>query len=173
MNILNTLKRKINKLGLFLIPFFAFSFSSCKQIELDIILPGYKGDENIDNSNSLNIAYFKVEDKSFKVVFDYNESALFLLNKLQDEDITFKANDNGNFEKWGELGFNVPSSDSYLNASPLDVYLYKGDSICIFYDKSSYNYTSLGKVEGVNVNELKDILKVNKGEIEITISLNE
>lgn len=171
MNILNILKKKKNKFGIILIPIFLLSFSSCKQIKLDFVINGNK-DGNIDNNNVLNIAYFKIEDKSFKVVFDNNESAIFLLKKLEKEDIIFKANDYGDYEKWGELGFKVPSSDSYLTSSPFDVYLYKSDSISIFYDTNSYNYTPLGKVVETSLSDLKDILKVNKGEIEITISLN-
>jgi hypothetical protein len=41
--------------------------------------------------------------------------------------------------------------------------LYQGNQITIYYDKNSWSFTSLGKVDGVTQTELKKIL--GKGDV--------
>ncbi|WP_369683990.1 cyclophilin-like fold protein [Phocaeicola plebeius] len=51
--------------------------------------------------------------------------------------------------------------------------LYQGNSFVIYYDTNSWNFTRLGKVDGVSSrNEMLDLLG-GKGEVTVTLSLAE
>ena len=76
-------------------------------------------------------------------------------------------------EKVGSLGFSLPRNDRQTTTSPGDLILYQGNSFVIYYDTNSWNFTRLGKVDGVSSrNEMLDLLG-GKGEVTITLSLAE
>ena len=101
------------------------------------------------------------------VKLEDNSAAKTLLNRLKSGDIRIHAEDYGNFEKVGDLGFSLPRSDKYITTSLGDIVLYNGDEISIFYDSNSWSYTKLGKVE--NTKDLKDIL--GTGDVTLVLSL--
>ena len=64
----------------------------------------------------------------------------------------------GNFEKVGPLGTKLPRNDTQITTQAGDIILYQGNQITIYYDTNSWNFTRLGKVDGVTQAELKKIL---------------
>ena len=107
-----------------------------------------------------------IEDKELVVNLEDNLSAKALVDKLDEGDITIDAHDYGNFEKVGDLGFNLSRSDKYIKTEPGDVILYNGNQICIYYDTNTWNFTRIGKIK-ISQEELKSIL--GDGDITFTI----
>ncbi len=118
----------------------------------------------IDRPNLVNL---KVNGHVFKVKLESNSATKVLLNKLKSGDIIIHAEDYGNFEKVGELGFSLPRSDKYMTTSAGDIVLYDGDEISLFYNSNSWSYTKLGKMQ--NIKDLKRIL--GTGDVTIVLSL--
>ena len=135
-----------------------------------------KDDSNNNSNNnnneevSMNIIELKVNDRVLKIKLEDNSSAIAFKEKLQEGDLIIEAHDYGNFEKVGPLGFSLPRNDKYITTSPGDIILYQGSMITIYYDKNSWNFTKLGKIDNISSQELKDIL--GDGDVTITISLN-
>ena len=79
--------------------------------------------------------------------------------------------DYGNFEKVGPLGTKLPRNDTQITTQAGDIILYQGNQITIYYDTNSWNFTRLGKVDGVTQAELKKIL--GKGNVTAVFSVME
>ncbi len=92
-----------------------------------------------------------------------NSSATAFYNFLKKAPVTVDMHDYGNFEKVGSLGTSLPRNDSQITAEAGDIILYQGNQITIYYDVNSWNFTRLGKVDGVTQAELKRIL--GKGDV--------
>ena len=92
-----------------------------------------------------------------------NSSALTFYELLKKAPVTIKMSDYGNFEKVGSLGTSLPRNDTHITTEAGDIILYQGNQITIYYDKNSWNFTRLGKVDGVTQAELKKIL--GKGDV--------
>ena len=92
-----------------------------------------------------------------------NSSALAFYELLKKGPVTIKMHDYGNFEKVGPLGASLPRNDTHITTEAGDIILYQGNQITIYYDKNSWNFTRLGKVDGVTQAELKRIL--GKGDV--------
>lgn len=85
--------------------------------------------------------------------------------------LTIEMHDYGGFEKVGQLDVTLPRNDEQISVSAGDVILYQGNSVTIYYDTNSWNFTRLGKVKGLTENEIKDILSAgDEGNIEVTFS---
>ena len=76
--------------------------------------------------------------------------------------------DYGNFEKVGFLPATLPRNDKQITTEPGDIILYLGNQITFYYNTNSWNFTRLGKIEGVTQAELKKIL----GEGDVTAVLS-
>ena len=109
----------------------------------------------------------KINDTIFDVQLENNSATQELVKTLEKENVTVNATDYGNFEKVGDLGFSLPTSDEQVNTSPGDIVLYQGNQISLFYESHSWSYTKLGKIQ------YADDLKTNlgSGEVVITFSL--
>lgn len=121
------------------------------------------------NGENMNIN-ISVNDKVLSATLVDNSSSRALIEKLKDGDITIDMEDYGNFEKVGSLGFSLPRNDKYITTSPGDIILYQGNMITIYYDKNSWNFTKLGKIDNISSQELKDIL--GDGNVSVTLSIN-
>ncbi len=110
-----------------------------------------------------------VNEKELIMKLDENDATKELVEKLKQGDIVVNAKDYGSFEKVGNLGFNLKTSDTDITTEACDVMLYMGNQVTIFYDSNTWSYTRLGKIEGVSKEELKEILGV--GNTSITFSL--
>ena len=92
-----------------------------------------------------------------------NSSAMAFYELLEKGLVTIKMTDYGNFEKVGSLGTSLPRNDTQIKTTAGDIILYQGNQITIYYDTNSWNFTRLGKVDGVSQAELKKIL--GKGDV--------
>ena len=87
-----------------------------------------------------------------------NSSAVAFYELLKKGPLTVDMHDYGSFEKVGPLGTKLPRNDTQITTQAGDIILYQGNQITIYYDTNSWNFTRLGKVDGVTQAELKKIL---------------
>ena len=100
-----------------------------------------------------------------------NSSATAFYELLKKGPLTVDMHDYGSFEKVGSLGTSLPRNDSQITTEAGDIILYQGNQITIYYDTNSWNFTRLGKVDGVTQAELKKIL--GKGDVTAVFSVME
>ena len=100
-----------------------------------------------------------------------NSSSRALVELLKKGPVTIDMHDFSNFEKVGELPVTLPRNDTYTETDSGDLILYLGKRFVIYYDKNSWNFTPLGKVEGVSKPELKKIL--GSGNVTAVLKLGE
>ena len=100
-----------------------------------------------------------------------NSSATAFYNLLKRAPVTIKMSDYSNFEKVGSLGTSLSRNDTQITTSAGDIILYQGNQIAVYYDTNSWNFTRLGKVDGVTQAELKRIL--GKGDVTAVFSVME
>ena len=87
-----------------------------------------------------------------------NKSAVAFAELLKKDAVTVNMHDYGSFEKVGSLGSSLPRSETQITTESGDIILYQGNQITIYYDTNSWNFTRLGKINGVTQAELKAIL---------------
>ena len=100
-----------------------------------------------------------------------NSSAMAFYELLEKGPVTIKMSDYGNFEKVGPLGTSLPRNDTQITTTAGDIILYQGNQITIYYDTNSWNFTRLGKMDGVTQAELKKIL--GKGDVTAVFAILE
>jgi hypothetical protein len=101
-----------------------------------------------------------------------NSSAQALLEALKQAPITYEAHDYGDFEKVGPLGQSFPEKNESITTEPGDIILYQGSNLCLYYDTNTWDFTRIGKIEGLTQAELKQALKAGQGSITVTLSLS-
>ena len=108
----------------------------------------------------------KINDKYFSLDFEENSSAEAFKQKIKDEgNVILKMQDYGNFEKVGDLSFELPVNDEKITTKPGDIILYQGDKISIYYDENTWNLTKIGNIDGVSKEELLEAF----GDAEVTV----
>ncbi len=122
------------------------------------------GDDSVDDSIKI-----KINDETFDVKLENNSATQELIKTLEKGNVTVNATEYGGFEKVGDLGFSLPTSDENVNTSPGDIVLYQSDKMSLFYDSHSWSYTKLGKIENVDSNHLKEVL--GTGDVTLILSL--
>ena len=110
-----------------------------------------------------------VNDTTFTATFAENSSAAAFAEFLAQGDLTLEMRDYGNFEKVADLPQSFPRNDTQIDTDAGDIILYQGKSITIYYDKNSWNFTRLGKIDNVNKTRLKQIL--GEGNATVTFSV--
>ena len=111
------------------------------------------GDDSMDD-----LVKVKINDEIFDVELENNSATEELIKELKKENITVNASEYGGFEKVGDLGFSLPTSDENIGTNPGDIVLYQGDKISLFYGSHSWSYTKLGKIDNVDPDQLREIL---------------
>ena len=119
-----------------------------------------------ENDNTMNL---NVNNSTLKVALADNAATKALLELLKNDAITYNAHDYGGFEKVGALGFSLPANDTHITTQPGDIMLYNSDQLCVFFESNSWDYTPIGKIEGLTKQQLKDAF--GTGEVSITLSL--
>jgi hypothetical protein len=102
----------------------------------------------------------RVNDTTFTATLEENSSAKALVEFLQQGEMTLDMHDFSNFEKVADLPQSFPRNDKQIDTDAGDLILYLGKRIVIYYDKNSWNFTRLGKIDNVNKTRLKEILGV-------------
>ena len=132
--------------------------SFIKNIALIVILSliactAVSGDDSMDD-----LVKVKINDEIFDVELENNSATEELIKELKKENITVNASEYGGFEKVGDLGFSLPTSDVNIGTNPGDIVLYQGDKISLFYGSHSWSYTKLGRIDNVDPDQLREIL---------------
>ena len=111
------------------------------------------GDESMDDMIKI-----KINEESFDVKLEDNSATQELVKELEKGNITVNATEYGGFEKVGDLGLTLPTTDENVNTSPGDIVLYQGNQISLFYGSHSWSYTKLGRIDNVDPDQLREIL---------------
>ena len=69
------------------------------------------------------------------------------------------------------MGQSLPTNNEQINTQAGDIILYQGNQIVIYYDTNSWNFTRLGKINGVTAQELRNIL--GSGDVSVVLSLSD
>jgi len=107
--------------------------------------------------------------RELRASLEDNPSALALAELLANGPLTIAMHDYGSMEKVGPIGQSLPTSDMQITTAPGDIILYQGNQLTIYYDVNSWNFTRIGRIEGVGDVELREIL--GPGDITMTFSL--
>ncbi len=110
-----------------------------------------------------------VGDTELTATLADNSSAQALVELLKQGDISVDMSDYSNFEKVGELQESLPTNDEQLDTDYGDLILYQGNKFVIYYDKNSWSFTKLGRIDNITQEELKAIL--GEGDVTVTLSL--
>ena len=111
----------------------------------------------------------QVGDTVLQATLEDNSSAAALVELLKDGPVTVSMQDYGNVEKVGPLGVSLPTNDMQIATKPGDVILYQGDQITIYYDRNTWDFTRLARIEGATREGLLEVL--GQGDVEVTLSL--
>ena len=118
--------------------------------------------ENAPKGDTMNITITITNDDgrthTLTAALAENKSALAFAELLQKGAVTVFMHDYGDFEKVGLLGASLVRSDTQITTEAGDIILYQGNQITIYYDTNRWNFTRLGKINGVTQAELKAIL---------------
>ncbi|MBR3495693.1 MAG: hypothetical protein IKH37_03070 [Prevotella sp.] len=115
--------------------------------------------------------YITIGDETHCITMEDNVGTRALMAALQADNITYTADDYGNFEKVGYVGQSFPTDNHQIATSAGDLVLYNGDNICIFYGSNSWSYTRIGKLDNLSAEEVRQFVKAGEGEVSITLSL--
>jgi hypothetical protein len=122
------------------------------------------GDDSMNNQVQV-----KINDNVFDVKLEDNSASEDFIKELKKGNVTVNASEYGGFEKVGDLGFSLPTSDENIGTAPGDIVLYQGDKISLFYGSHSWSYTKLGKLDNVDSNKLKEVLGSGDVTLEFTL----
>lgn len=108
-------------------------------------------------------------DTSFTATLADNSSVEALKELLAEEPLTIHMSDYAGMEKVGPIGTSLPRNDEQISTGAGDIILYQGNSLAIYYDTNSWDFTRIGKIEGVTGEELLEAF--GDGDVTVTFSL--
>lgn len=151
----------MKKIFIFLMTVFLLASTACANGNSKKTISSDKG-ELSDMKISIQVTSDSGSHKLSATLVD-NSSAAAFYELLKKGAVAIKMHDYGSFEKVGSLGTSLPRNDTQITTTAGDIILYQGNQITIYYDTNSWNFTRLGKVDGVTQAELKKIL--GKGDV--------
>lgn len=128
------------------------------------IMDGNKMEET--NESKINIT---IGDTVFTATLADNSSANALKEMLLQEPLIIDMHDYGNMEKVGPIGTSLPTNDEHITTGPGDIILYQGNSMVIYYDTNTWNFTCLGKIDNVTQAELLEAM--GSGDVTATVTI--
>lgn len=120
------------------------------------------------NMDPIAIPGMRVGDKYYSIDLESNSSAESFFEKIKEEPLTVDMHDYGNFEKVGDLPWELPTNDEEITTKPGDIILYQGNKITIYYDENTWNFTKIGYIPDFDSEELREIL----GEGDVTVEFS-
>lgn len=108
-------------------------------------------------------------DTSFTARLADNSSVEALKELLAEGPLTINMSDYAGMEKVGSIGTDLPRNDEQISTGAGDIILYQGNSLVIYYDTNSWDFTRIGKIEGVTGEELLEAF--GDGDVTVTFSL--
>lgn len=111
----------------------------------------------------------KVEagSRSFTATLEDNKAAAALIGMMEKEPVVIEMEDYAGFEKVGNLGTSLPSSNSRMTTRPGDIVLYNGSQIVMFYGSNSWSYTKLAEINDLTGWEEA----LGSGSVTVTLSI--
>lgn len=106
---------------------------------------------------------------TFTATLADNSSVSALKELLAKGPLTINMNDYAGMEKVGAIGTSLPRNDEQISTGAGDIILYQGSSLVIYYNTNSWNFTRIGKIEGVTGEELLEAF--GTGDVTVTFSL--
>ncbi len=88
-----------------------------------------------------------VGDNFFSIYTENNSSADAFIEEVSRGNVRIDMHDYGNFEKVGDLPWDLPTNDEEITTRPGDVILYQGNKIAIYYDENTWDLTKLGHID--------------------------
>ena len=109
--------------------------------------PGMNSEmESYEAMDPTAVMVISLENRSFTVDMESNASAKAFWEKVKTDAPKIEFSDNGDFEKVGDLPWEIEANDEKMTAEPGDLILYNGNKICIFYGENTWDYTKLGTI---------------------------
>ena len=110
-----------------------------------------------------------VNGETFAATLADTDAAREFANRLEDESLALHLDDYSGFEKVGELGFALTTSDERITTQAGDIVLYQGDRIVLFYGSNTWEYTRLARVDDLDGWEGA----LGRGDIDVTFTLSD
>ena len=126
---------------------------------------------NLQENSEEYMINITINGVSAVIQLEKNTATDALLKKLEEGNISYTAEDYGGFEKVGALGFSLPTENKYITAQPGDVMLYQGNQLVIFYGQNGWQYTPIGRIEGLTQEQLEELLSAGRGDVTVNLSL--
>ena len=130
-------------------------------------------EDDLENAEETEVDSMWVTNGSttFTATLADNSSAQALVELLQNGPLTIDMHDYANMEKVGPIGQSLPENNEQITTEPGDIILYLGDSLVIYYDTNSWNFTRIGKINDVTQEELLEAM--GSGDVSVTFELEE
>ena len=148
----------MKKLILLFTAFLFFTMTACASGNTDSTLPTDEATTGEPMNIMITITNAAGKTHTLNATLAENKSAVAFAELLKKDAVTVNMHDYGSFEKVGSLGSSLPRSETQITTESGDIILYQGNQITIYYDTNSWNFTRLGKINGVTQAELKAIL---------------
>ena len=132
-----------------------------------------KAEINQTSNNMTQKLYLTIGGVTKSATLVSNSSTEALVAQLQQGDITYMAEDYGNFEKVGDMGHSFPQNNTQITTEPGDLILYQGSNLCIYYDTNSWNFTRIGKLDNMTQADIKTWVNAGGGNVSVTLSVSE
>ena len=139
---------------------------NANRAQVAALLQNYLNREVLPAANDISLT---VNGAAISVAWEDNESVDALRELLKKGPLTVELSQYGGFEQVGPLGTSLPRSDVQTTTEPGDIVLYSGNSIVIFYGSNSWAYTRLGKITGLSIEEMKNML--DSGNVTLILSI--
>ena len=117
------------------------------------------------------ILNMEVDNTDIQVELLPSSSSEALEKLLKESPLTIPMKDYAHMEKFGDLGVRLPRNDRHITTKAGDVILSGGNLLVIYYASNTWNFTRLGRVDGVATREEMLDLLGGVGEITVTLSL--
>ena len=130
-------------------------------------------EDDLENAEETEVdsMWVTIGSTTFTATLADNSSAQALVELLQNGPLTIDMHDYANMEKVGPIGQSLPENNEQITTEPGDIILYLGDSLVIYYDTNSWNFTRIGKINDVTQEELLEAM--GSGDVSVTFELEE
>lgn len=119
--------------------------------------------------SSTPVLVIKANGKVFYANLEDNSSAKAFIEKLSPQELKLDLHDYGNFEKVGDLPWELPRNDEQITTEPGDIILYQGNQLTIYYDENTWSFTRLAKIG--NTSEEEPLSAFGEGDVSVTMNL--
>lgn len=125
--------------------------------------------ETPSTEEGTNLMTIEANGSTWTATLVENSSTAALKERLGQGPLTLSMEDYNSMEKVGPLGFDLPTNDEPIDAQTGDLILYQGNQLVLYYGTNHWNFTRLGKLNGVSREEMLQVL--GRGDVEITLRL--